>query len=109
MIQGISLQSKLLSFNASVEAARAGQHGRGFSIVAQEIQSSLKEIETITQKCELQTTLIDGSLKALKVNSEMTVTTYEEHSKYISISIDESASLASKKNSDQIFETLDRL
>lgn len=36
-INGIAIQSKILSFNASVEASRAGEHGKGFSIVAQEI------------------------------------------------------------------------
>ena len=30
-------QTKLLSFNASVEAERAGEHGRGFAVVAQEV------------------------------------------------------------------------
>lgn len=33
----IVFQTKLLSFNASVEAERAGEHGRGFAVVAQEV------------------------------------------------------------------------
>src|SRR5690606_14658037 len=37
MINDIVFQTKLLSFNASVEAARAGHHGKGFSVVAEEI------------------------------------------------------------------------
>ncbi len=37
VIHEIVFQTKLLSFNASVEAARAGDYGRGFSIVAEEI------------------------------------------------------------------------
>lgn len=37
VIEEIVFQTKLLSFNASVEAERAGEHGRGFAVVAQEV------------------------------------------------------------------------
>lgn len=37
LIDEIVFQTRLLSFNASVEAERAGEHGRGFSVVAQEV------------------------------------------------------------------------
>lgn len=53
LIDDIVFQTRILSFNASVEAERAGEHGRGFAIVAQEVgnlaQMSGKSATEISQ------------------------------------------------------------
>lgn len=49
LIFGIAQQTKLLSFNATIEAARAGVAGRGFAVVAAEVRELSKQIGETTE------------------------------------------------------------
>jgi methyl-accepting chemotaxis protein len=48
LISGIAQQTKMLSFNATIEAARAGAAGRGFAVVASEVRELAKQIGSAT-------------------------------------------------------------
>jgi methyl-accepting chemotaxis protein len=50
LISGIAQQTKLLSFNATIEAARAGTAGRGFAVVASEVRELSKQIGEATDR-----------------------------------------------------------
>lgn len=83
VITNITEQTNLLALNAAIEAARAGEHGKGFAVVADEVRKLAEESKNSASKIVDLTSLIQKDTKEVEESVNLTVQNVDQGVMYL--------------------------